>query len=124
MSPLGSIGNHQLATLSRADSNHPNHTIKGIPVGQFLRLGHVCSDKSTFLKKASSKTPADKNMEMFKCCLKASNRCLTEPPLSVGHCPLACIQAGPIAHIGYNSKDRSDVGAMVARTVHTYYVMT
>lgn len=44
-----SAGNSPL----RADSGHPRHTIKDIPVGQFLRLRRVCSDDSTFLKEAS-----------------------------------------------------------------------
>lgn len=37
-------------SLLRADSGHPKHTIRGILVGQFLRLERICSDDEDFQK--------------------------------------------------------------------------
>lgn len=39
-------------TLLRAESNHPKHLVKNIPVGQFLRLRRNCSTDSEFQSKA------------------------------------------------------------------------
>lgn len=36
--------------LLRADSSHPRHTIRGVPVGQFLRLKCLCSDNLDFIR--------------------------------------------------------------------------
>lgn len=35
-------------TLLFADSGHPRHVTRGIPVGQFLRLSRISSDASDF----------------------------------------------------------------------------
>ena len=39
-------------SLLRADSNHPSHIIKNIPIGQFLRLRRNCSTDMDFNEKA------------------------------------------------------------------------
>lgn len=39
-------------TLLRADSSHPTHTIKSIPVGQFLRLKRLCTRQIDFEQEA------------------------------------------------------------------------
>lgn len=41
-------------TLLSAQSGHPKHTIKGIPVGQFLRLKRICSNDLQFDKESSA----------------------------------------------------------------------
>lgn len=40
-------------TLLQADSNHPTHLIRNIPIGQFLRVRRNCSFTQDFMSKAS-----------------------------------------------------------------------
>lgn len=42
--------------LLRANSGHPKHTIRGIPVGQFPRVRRICSKDSDFIKEAEDMT--------------------------------------------------------------------
>lgn len=35
-------------TILNADSNHPQHTLNAIPVGEYLRLKRACSNQTTF----------------------------------------------------------------------------
>lgn len=45
-------------TLSGVDSSHPKHTLRGIPVEQFLRLKRICSNGRDYKREAEN---------MFKC---------------------------------------------------------
>lgn len=40
-------------TLLKADSNHPSHLLRNIPVGQFFRVRRNCSTTTDFMSKAS-----------------------------------------------------------------------
>lgn len=41
-------------SLLSARFSHPEHTIKGIPVGQFLRLWRICSDQIDFERESAA----------------------------------------------------------------------
>ncbi|XP_075188242.1 uncharacterized protein LOC142261653 [Anomaloglossus baeobatrachus] len=41
-------------TLLHACSTHPQNTIKGIPIGQFLRVKRICSDDTQFLHQSQN----------------------------------------------------------------------
>lgn len=41
-------------TLLLDQPGHPRHTIKGIPVGQFLRVRRICSSDTAFEHEAAS----------------------------------------------------------------------
>ena len=43
------------ASYLHFDSAHPNHCIKGIPYGQFLRIRRICSDREDFIRHCALK---------------------------------------------------------------------
>lgn len=45
---MGKVSTSFITAYIQAQSGHPKHTIKGIPVGQFLQIRHICSKQRDF----------------------------------------------------------------------------